>query len=376
MATVTLIPTYPIPNRPTQLVFNAQQSGCNFVRVWVTVAPTDSTFDKSIKSTLDPRNRVEVFSDTPGSDFPLNTIFDKGGKYTFIIQEYKKGSGYGGGYQGDPDGSDLEVSLGSEYTVFVYVGQRMTQVIGPPQLRATINVWVWDSNIRATHKSIHGEDTPSITATPLTDTVKLAIESDSVKSALLNLVDKHVDSVVGDLETMVDLYWTKWNTHVQNSHYHLDADTFNKLDSSLATAFTPNTLKDFVNKAISYQRLHFTNDNSWDIDTARAGITVGPGLGEFHTKTDRPNITLYSSVGNFDEAYGALVDLIRCYEHHRNWPGVHDNNDNTNKITGLSYLMKVHDAYLEVIASSDSTPPAAQSTGAQLLISGAGFKES
>lgn len=373
MATFTIRPEYPIPNRQSSIIISPSVSGTNFYRVWATVAPTNSDIDQKIKNTIDPRNRVEVYSDSGGEDFPFKNVFDKGGKYTFVVQEYIKGSGYGGAYQGDPAGSDSEVKNGSEYTLYVYVGQRLTQMIGPPENRATINVWVWNDTIRGTYLSIHGEDTPSISASPITDRIKSAIESTAVKSALLSLIGQTASVALGDVQTLVTQYYSKWLAHLSSSSFHIAADVANPLESSLQTAYSSSSLKEFVSAAISYQNKHFNNDNSLDIT---ATPPVGPGKGPYHATADRPNASLYRSVSTLDEAYGGLADLYRCYESHRVASGsVHVSPDNTNTLPAMSPLMNVHKEYLNIIASSNPTPPLAQSTGAQVLISGAGFKE-
>lgn len=374
MATISVTPTYPIPNRPIQLVFDTEHSDANFIRVWVTVAPTDSELDKNIKSDKDPRNRFEVYSGTGGVDFPFNTTLDKGGKYTFVIQEYQKGSGYGGSYQGDPNGSDLETKLGPEYTRYVYVGQRLTQPVGPTNLRATLNLYVWDQTILPTYKSVHGEDTPSITADPAVDLVKTAIESDSVKAALLALNNQSAAAVIGDLEYIVNDYFIVWNAHISDGEFHHNTDDLNWLNTSLKRSFTSSTLVDFVNACIFLNRLHFLDDNSQSKEL-EVTDNIGPGFGGFHVESDRPNLSIYQSVGGFDEAYGALVDLARSYESHRLAPGVHMEIDTANFLDNLPLLMQVHRAYLDIVSSPNPPAPPAQSTGAQALISGAGFKE-
>ncbi len=374
MATLTLNPLFPIPNRETRIVLSGSVSGTNYFRVWVTVAPSNSKLDNDIRDTKDPRNRVELYSDSGGEDFPLIIRFDKGGKYTFIVQEYIKGSGYGGAYQGDPGGSDNEAKNGSESTLYVYIGQRLTQPIGPSDQRATLNLWVWNDSVKATYKSIHGEDTPSITASNQTDRIKSAIESPSVKTALLNLVDQSASYILGDIPSFAASYFSVWNAHVINNTYHSVADTFNTLDSSLATAYSFGTLKDLVNSAISKQKMHFNDDNSLD-STVVPPTPVGPGRGGFHDSSDRPNNSLYSSVSSIDDSIGALADLYRCYELHRSDASVHSPIDTVNALPALPLLLLVHKEFLSVIASTNPTPPAAQSTGAQILISGAGFKE-
>ena len=374
MTTISISPQYPIPGRVCNIIFTKSISNTNFFRVWVTVAPTDSELYNSIKNDKDPRNRFEVYSGSGGTDFPLSITLDKGGKYTFVAQEYVKGSGYGGAYEGDPNGSELEVKNGSEVNLYVFVGQRMTQVIGPPNYRATLNLYVWDDTIRATYRSIHGEDTPSITANPATDKVKSAIESTTVKSYLSALAGLTVSTAIGNLSAMVPEYHTNWKNHLLSSTFHNQSDSLNELDVSLLKSYTSNTLTDFVNKAITNQRYHFLDDTSLD-GTITPPNPIGPGLGEFHTVQDRQNLSLYQSVGGFDEAYGAFVDLLRTCELHRVDTSEHLYADDVHVTSELSPLMKVHREYLSIVASPNPPAPPAQSSGAQLLISGAGFKE-
>ncbi len=373
MATFSLSPVYPIPNKEVKIKISPSVTGTNYYRVWATVAPTNSDIDKKIRDSSDPRNRVEIFAETGGDDFPLIIKFDKGGKYTFVVQEYIKGSGYGGGYEGDPAGSNNEEKNGQEYTLYVYVGQRLTQAIGPSEHRATLNVWIWEDTVRATYKSIHGEDTPSITAQNYTDRIKSAIESQSVKDALLSIVDQTSTAVLGNIQTMVTQFYSKWSSHLASSSFHIAADPANVLDASLQTAYSPLNLREFVNSAITNMNHHVNNDNSFDIT---ATPPAGPGKGPYHALADRPHAPLYRSVSTLDEAYGGLSDLCRCYELHRVSVGsVHVTADNTNSLPALPLLMNIHREYLNIIAASSPTPPLAQSTGAQILISGAGFKE-
>lgn len=363
MTVISLSPEFPIPNQKVKSVFTLGETGSNFIRVWATVAPPGSSIDKLIKSTKDPRNRVELYADSGGLGIPYEYTFDKGGKYTFICQEYIKGSGYGGGYQGDPAGSDSEEKVGSESTLIVYIGQKLTQKIGPPENRAEIHLWVWNDTIRQTYKIIHGEDTPCVTATSPNSLVRSAIESSSVKTACLNLINNTVVTILGDLPDIVSDYCFVWNDHIVDGAAHIDVDDANSISNSYISANTAFTLKDFVNFALSVQRFHFSNDSH-----------DGPDSGNYHSEADRKNISLYSSVGSFDEAYGALSDLVRTYSAHDLDAFAHSST-NDHPLATRPLLMSVHESYLSIIGSSDPTPAPAQSSGAQLLISGAGFKE-
>lgn len=376
MATFTVNPTYPIPNREVKVIVNASVTNTNFFRVWVTVAPTNSALDNNIKSTTDPRNRFKVYEGSGGVNFPFIAEYTKGGKYTFVVQEYIKGSGYGGAFEGDPNGSDSEALNGSEYTLYVYIGQRLTQIIGPQDNQASINLWVWDNTIRQTYKSIHGEDTPSITAETPTNLVKAAIESDTVATALANLINTNPSTVIGDLSFYALHYVYGWNIHTSTAIIHSSSDVINELNNSLLTAYTPSTLKDLVNAGIAAQTAHFSNDNSLD-KTLTPTDPIGPGAADWHTIPDKNDLPVYTSVGSFAEAYGGLVDLYRTFLNHAANTDAHTAEDSTaiGDSPDLSLLMKVHKEFLSIIADTNPSPPLAQSTAAQILISGAGFKE-
>jgi hypothetical protein len=376
MAIVTLNPIHPIPNRDVNIFVTSELTGTNFFRIWCAIAPTGSSLDSKLKATVDPRNRVEIYADSGGTDFPLKFKFDKGGKYTLIIQEYIKGSGYGGSYKGDPAGSNSEEKNGNEYVRSIYIGQRLTQQIGPSDNRSTLAMWVWDDSVFSTYRSIHGEDTPSIIANQPSDRVKSAIESDSVKSALADLNTRTVVSILGNISTFATSFFSKFNSHIDNVSIHQSApDTANRLDNSLSTAVTPSTIKELVNSAITKTRNHLNNDNSLDVSIVYPSV-IGPGLGDYHYVIDRNNNPIYQSVSSIEDAYGGLVDLYRCLSAHLLDDTVHSDLDTTNSLPTLSPLMVVHNEYLSIIASSAPPLPAAQSIGAQTLISSAGFKES
>ena len=372
MAILSLNPQYPLPNRPVNITINAEHPDTNYFRIWVTVSPTGSSLDAELKRTLDPRNRIEVYANTGGSDFPLTMAFDKGGKYTFVIQEYIKGSGYGGGFEGDPNSSDQEVNNGPEYTRYVYIGQKLTQSIGPTENQATLNVWVWDNSIRSTYRTIHGEDTPSIVANQPNDRINGAIESTSVKNALSALNGVAVSTAIGDFNNFVQSFFNKWNYHLADSVVHIDSDSANQLNSSLSSSYTPNTVQEFIQNAISRFKNHLSNDNSFNEPPTPP---IGPGKANYHSASDSKNTSIFGSVSGLDEAYSALVDLYRCYDIHRADNSIHSVTDLINVLPTISPLMLVHKEFHTIISSANPPVPAAQSTGAQLLISKAGFKE-
>lgn len=376
MTTLSHVPELPAPKRQVTSTFSLTESGSNFARVWCTVAPTGSELDGKLNSSTDPLNRFPVFEGASGATW--SHTFDKGGKYTFVAQEYLKGSGYGGGYEGDPNNSTNEEKVGSEATLTLYIGQRVTQPIGPPGNQATLVLWVWNDRIQATTKAFYGEDSPSIAAQSPTPIVRTAIESTTVKAALANLVGADLtDSLtIGDMTSWTHSLWSAFNQHLQGSGLHDTDDTYNFIRDSFDPTPDQKSYQDFVKEALRLLKQHVTNDTG-QADPI-SGLS-GPDTGEFHMAgglhlSDRAKIPLYENVSSFGEAYGALVDLYRCYDAHQRNDSVHDAS-NSFGLIAYTLVMLVHKAFLAVIASAVPTTPPAQSTGVQLLISSAGFKE-
>ena len=382
MASLTNSPTYPVPKFQTTVTFALTQVGTDFIRVWCTVAPTGSDLDNQINSQADPRSRVVVFEGSVATAW--NYTFDKGGKYTFVAQEYIKGSGYGGGYQGDPNTADNEEKVGAESTLAIYVGQRVTQPIGPPGNQATLVFWVWDYHIRATTKAFHGEDTPAVIATAPGPVLKTAVESSTLVAPLAALVNQPLNdtSVVGNLSTWPAVFFDHYNDHVASIVMHSNADQYNGLLNSFATIKDQKAYQDFVNQLLKLLKQHVTNDLGVAPAVLVGPAAYGPDSGDFHYVSgsyvsDRLAIPLYTSVSSFAEAYGAFADLWRCF-------GLHEHNTDVHAVETaapledalpLSLIHKVHAAFLAVLADRSPATPPGQSTGVQILISTAGFTE-
>lgn len=381
MTTIATSPALQVPGRQLVTTFTLTEETddftpkpANFVRVWCTVAPTGSSLEKKLNGATDQFNRVQVHEGAGNSTWSYT--FDKGGKYTFVAQEYLKGSGYGGGYEGDPSSTSLEEKLGAETTLTIYIGQRTTQPIGPPANRATLVLWVWNDTIEATTKAFHGEDSPAIVAASPTPIVKTAIESTSVVAALAALVGESISDTgtVGVVDSWAHALWQGFSYHFDAAGVHDTDDTDNPLRDSFTRSPDQKSFIDFVNQALKSLRQHVTNDSG----TADVSGFSGADSAGYHFDTvklsDRANISLYDSVSSFAEAYGALADLYRCFDSHQTNLDVHALIDRF-LISDLPLLMVLHQQFLTVLASASPDAPPAQSVGVQLLISSAGFKE-
>jgi hypothetical protein len=374
MPTVATLPVYAIPKRETVVTFTLTGSGSNFLRVWVTGAPEKSELTEKLKTST--QNRFEVYEGDGGVNNPWRTTFDKGGKYTFTAQEYKKGSGYGGGYQFDPASAPSETKVDGEATLSLYIGQKYKVPVGAPPDTVTLIVWCWQDNIRATTLATHGEISPRLDSDSPTPKAKAAMEASTVLAAVAALKDQPYTTVSGSIATIVAEMVDDINAHYAlgaTTHNAADADNVLKLEYKSAPG--PHTLQEFVNAALASLRRHYTNDTG-------GTTTTPPGVGSaaYHQisavgKSDLTNMPLYTSVGSLAEAYAALADIWRAHEAHRVSTAVHGTADATNTLTALPLLLQVHRQYLTVQAAFAPAAAPAQSNMGNLLVTQCGFEE-
>lgn len=376
MASIATIPTYAAPGRDTQVVITLTQSGANFARLWVTAAPPGSELRRKLDDSK--QSRVEVYTGDGGPDAPWRFRFDVGGKYTFVAQEYVKGAAaYGGGYQGAPEGNPSETKVGSESTLSVFVGQRLTSTIAAAGESVELVVWVWDTSIRETTAGVHGEDSPALVKETPTAREQAAIESTAVQAALAALIDQTAVSAAGSPATIIGLgiggFIKEWNDHVANATAHANPDADNAIPVGLAGAASAKNLRDTVNEILPYVRQHYLND------AVKGGLASGRDSGDYHNvtgkKNDNVNLPLIESAGSDADAYWALAELWRSYEAHRA-STVHSSEDSTNTLTALPPLLEVARQVFAVWASTNPATPQTQSTAGITLISVAGFEES
>lgn len=372
MATLTTTPEYPVPGKPVQVVFAYTESGANFLRVWITDAPEGSKYRKRL--TDEALSRVELFTSEGGTTW-TNGDFDKGGIYRLVVQEYTRGAAtFGGGYENSPGSAPTETKAGSESTLSVHIGQRMTQEIGAGQDKAQLVLFVWNDSIRATSVAVHGETTPAI-VNPSTPRSTMAMSDTSVRAAVAALAGQTALAAIGTLGTVISNIRTKFEVHRTQATVHQNNDADNAINNSFAATPTPATYALILNELIRKFTQHVEND--------AGGVSnlAGKNSRNYHdvsgTKIDWSNRPLFQSVGSVADAYAATADLWRCYEAHRVSTGVHDNADNTNALSGLGdTILNVHRLFLVSLAASNPTAPNNKSTAAVLLMAGAGFKES
>lgn len=347
------------------------------MRLWVTEAPRDSELRKKLEQST--QSRVEVHAGD--SDKVFTTSFDRGGAYTFIVQEYQRGaSDYGGGYDGDPDAAPSETKLGSETSQTVYVAQRVELPIGANADTATIVLWLVDDSVISTSIKVHGEATPAIQAQSPTPRAASAMEDPTVLTKLAALAGQTASTVTGSLASVISDYvaTTGWNAHVGTAgSVHTSADTDNAIPVGLAMAPSAESATSFVETALQCMILHFTNDGSRS--AASGGTAVGRDSEDYHApsgkKNDQVNMPLVKAGGDVASNYIAVADLCRCYEAHRVSTVLHTTADTTNTLAARPPLMQLHEAFLTALASTAPATPSGQSDGVMTMIQLAGATE-
>ena len=370
MTTLATLPQYPVPELDCQLSFTLTESGSNFLRVWLTDAPDGSVK----KAELDKNSEKRVHFYT-GDAKPFTFKPDVGGVYKLLCQEYVKGSGYGGAYEGDPSGAPSETKVGSEATVDLIVGQRVTQQLGYQADTATLVWWVWGAYVRPTTLGTHGEASPAVIE-PSSLRAAIAAKDPDVATYAAACANTLVSANVGSITTMAaSVFVTKLLAHqVTGGTVHDTMDTLNPMPIGLGSSVGPKNLADVLNLVLSTMRNHYLNiDSTNGTGEGSVGFHLGSG-GD--PKSDRINYPIVESVGDLAQAYAALGDITRSYEAHRVSTAVHGTADTTNSLMSMPNLVRIHRYFFAALANATPTAPPTVNSGVVTAVSIAGFTES
>ena len=379
MTTATTQPTYAVTNRETPVTFTKTNASANFIRVWVTDAPLASELKSRLEETAVSRLKVHE-----GDNLSVwNVNFDRGGRYRFVAQEYTLfAADYGGAYEMDPNAAPAQDKVGGETELSIYIGQKMVSTVGAGGDTADLTMYIWNDTVRGTTIANHGFISPVID-NPSSPRASSAIASTDVITALANLSDVNVATMIGDVSTINANIITKYNAHLTQVSVHENDDDDNAVDSAYAEDQTPDTLAKTGSNIISLLKRHFTNDgglgpgtSGTDPSAVPADIIHEPYHDVSGAKYDLTNEPLFNSVSGTAEGYRGLADLWRAYEAHRVSTAVHDVADTTNTLTTLPLLLLVHKAFFAQLAAISPDVPDTQSSGAVILMAQTGAIES
>lgn len=358
MTTLVTSPALVLPNKDIQITFNGAASGTNFIRYSVTSAPEGSELWKKLKASKAARKEVDV------GDYgvPFRIKFDRGGVYTFFVEEIQRGSAFNGDHEGDTDGAPSETLLASSSKV-VYVGQRLDLKMGFGPDTAKLRVYVFNDSVRATNLAEHDIVTPDLVE-PTTQKARNACTY--VGSNIDVLVDETYTDILGNVNTVFGSLRATLADHMGNATAHNGADTYNPLNAAYG-ASSPAV----ASASISALRRSLESHMS-DTDE------TGPGEGGYHDASD--NRTRFAAPGASTDRLSqmvALSDIWRVYEIHRlTASGVHNSADVTNVAAALPPLMDLHRQFIEGLETTTPTVPNSINSAAAYLTQMGGFVES
>lgn len=383
MTTVSTAPTRAVATKRTRVRFALTESGANYVRVWCTGAPEGSKLAERIKKLgyASGTPRTLVFEGDGGSDHPWFYTFDKGGLYTLKAQEYTKGNAWGGGYLNDPRGAPTETKVGSEATLTVIIGERLTHQLGHGPDQATLVVWVWNDTIHETSvPQGHPERSPAIVS-PTGGRAQAAAGATGVRSALSTFGGSG-GSAIGNLldgssllSFFVQLQAT-FDFHLTAAGRHNVDDTDNTVTTELSANVSPEGLPQAL--ALLARRIyrHLTNDNG-----------TGPGTSAYHRvssndRIDWLNVPIMMSCTP-ETTPNMIGDLARVLYEHAGGSGapavaIHGNNTTTSQLPTVGSadrLVGLHKAFFTALASNAPASTTGQGSLAARLAS-YGFKPS
>lgn len=370
MTTLSTTPAYAVPDRQVAITFTKTNASADYIKVWMTDAPVGTQELTNIED--GGLGRFQFWEGDSGARKEFTP--SRGGIYRLVAQEYSRSATHGGRYENDPEGAPSAVKVGSEYSISLTIGQRMTVECGAGQDIASLVLFVFGSTIRATTLSDHGETTP-VVKDGATDRARMAQATTAVKSAAKALADVSVSTAVGTISTIIADMISNFNAHLSFGSIHSNDDTDNALDTGYSSAPTPENMPRIMTVLLTNLRQHMMNDNGQGpgtagTDPATGDVTPNP----YHTAFDYTNLPLFDSVGGVAESYRSIADWWRAYEGHR-VRNIHSPVDTTNDLAALPALLTVHKEFFAQLAAISPTVPDTQTSGAVQLMTQVGAKE-
>lgn len=368
MITIQTQPSLIVPGVQARIRFTPQTG--NFLRVWVTDAPSGSTLRKQLDNDVDARIRIADLKEIKGT-FEWTFIPDRGGKYLLAVQEYNRGTNFGGSYADDPDAQRKEDAVGAEDTYqTITVAERLVQRIGAGADTAELVVYVTDTLIRETNLETHGEKTPAI-IDPRSARAASAVVTPAVKTALAALGEAVAATTLGELSLVLTVMINRFNDHLQQSGVHYTDDNAHRISTSYRNPTSPRDMEKSVQELFKQMKFHFENQDVDQIGVGSADYHQEPGGGE--TQGDFSNSPITQPPTDTATMIACIADAHRAFEAHRLWNG-HDNEDTSNTAGTLPPLLALHSAFLTAIQALNPVTPPVENSAATTLIHGAGFE--
>jgi len=351
--------TYPIPGQVLRLTLTPTTG--NYAKVYATAAPPGSKIQADIDKESSGCHLIyEGFTTEP-----WETQFDVSGLYVLSIDEFSKGAAsYGGGYKGSPDAAPTETRIGTT-AYSMSIGRRLTTRVGTSKDSATLVLYVWDSTVRATTLSVHGEATPAL-IDPTTPKAKNAAQVTGIVAALAALAGVAAGTLAGNPVTVFSDIAAQHNGHVADAGHHASADSDNVLDASYLSTPTLARLSEPLAELRRCQDRHMRNDS---------GTGTGSASSVYHTVADWINLPIADPPSDAASNAIAVADCWRAHEAHRmQLGGVHSVADTSHDCDPLPALLELHRLVLVELAKTTPTAVSTEHPGALTLTTLMGMK--
>jgi len=372
--TATTTPAYPVGGRDISVDFTAT-TAANYLKGFFTDAPIGSALKTELVKT--GASRLPAFATDTGKTWIFTgDKADVGGVYTLQVEEYTKGTAYGGGYQGSPASFATETILATS-TVQIFVGQKVTQKIGVGPDTATLTLFVFNDTSRPATEDAQGFTAPLIDDTKSKKALTAALNP-GVMTAVAGLSNQNAGGLVGDLNTILGNMIIKSRLHMQSATYHAAADADNQIPTAFLNPKSPEGLKRSGAEFLRRLDQHMRNDNGGG--TPSVPLTPGTGGAAYHVVSatnvaDWQNALLITSTGDALDTFAAIADGWRAMTAHLGNLDVHLVADAADLPDPLPPLLNVHRLFLAELQKQGPTAPASVNSGVTTLIHSAGFEE-
>lgn len=366
MPSLTLAPTYSLPNREVRLRPAGLNSSTNKVELYWAAAPEGS----EQKALIDKgTGRQLAFQGSEDEEWRFTPSVP--GVYVLQLDEYLIRERAVSVFQNDPRGAPAPTLLAST-TVTIPIGEKMTMAVGEDPNSATLIVYVWQDTIRRTTVQLQGEASPTLERAQNQSATSAAI-APSVVAKVDALIDQTASTVIGTFSNDFEAIRAAVASHMSNTSAHTSSDVLRALGSAY-TANSPMAAKSAINALRQSFFQHIQAKYALDSENVSYDPMSPPTPSVVHSQVDGTTVFLTSGAGDSRSSqYLALADLYIALSTHKGLSSVHTGVD-ANPIGSTSPLLNIFIEFLSAANTTSPTPPSYRNAGAALLEQLGGFE--
>jgi hypothetical protein len=357
MTALSASPDLPLAGSQIRVSFTGTDSATTHIRLYATDAPVGSEIYEALQKT--EAGEIVKFNAKKTATWLFEP--DKGGKYSFRIQEVVEGNSSASRFDGDTIGASSPV-LGASTSDYVSVGEAMTFTLGQSPDTADLKLCIWDDTVRETTLSTHGFPSPVIESHSSIRAEAAALNS-TLRSLVIGLKDDTANTIVGGLDADFLLVKAAVNAHLAaTGSIHSNTDTLRALGDGYG-ADTDSAAEQSINAL----RQALSDHMGAILNTATTPVTT-------HDSADGKSAAQFSGASQGRSThYLALADTIVTLESHKANTGAHGAADAAPTVTGISVLLQICAAWWRAMRLTSPLAPSGRNTGAATLEQLGGF---